>query len=96
MVDGTLSICPKGASVTASGPGLLRLGEEEQRGVALSCGSCRGLARVRPSGTHPGFPRVWAHRVVGGTGWGKRRNGLCPSLSAELVTLVSKNNKTRS
>lgn len=41
---------------------------------------------------HRGFPGVWAHSG-GGTGWGKRGNGFCPSLSAELTTLVSKNIK---
>lgn len=74
VVDGTLSICPKDASVAAGVQSALAGG-----GRAGRDGSHVGAAEGRPSGIHSGCPGGWAHRVVGGTGWGKRRNGFCPS-----------------
>lgn len=65
VVDGTLDICPKRANVAARGPAFLWLGEEKQAGTALSCISCRWLAKGALSRTHSGFPGIWAHRVVG-------------------------------
>lgn len=54
VVYETLSICPENASVAVKGvyscqaPDLFCLGEKKQ------AGSCRGLARVDPSGIHQG------------------------------------------
>lgn len=65
VVDGTLSICPKGANVAARGQlfsGWGRKSKQERYSRASAAG---GWLREPFSSTHSGFPRIWAHRVVG-------------------------------
>lgn len=92
VVDGTLNICPKGASVAAGVQVCSGWGRKCREGW-LSRRSCRGLARAGPvvstqGALGPGLTEWWEALVEA-----KGERALAPVLSVELATLVSKNNK---
>lgn len=91
-MDGTLNICPKGASVAAGVQVCSGWGRKSREGW-LSRRRCRGLARVGPvipsQGSLGSGLTEWWEALVGA----KEERAVALVLSAELATLVSKNNK---